>query len=168
MTEFSDNITDWFSTALFIHNSLVYANTSGYIYWKLAWNTPSSGEDNAMISMSSASPTATYKVTPYYYLIKHFSKHVDAGYHRVEVSSSNTLLFSTAFISPDNKKITIVTINNGSESVKVNFEATGKTITGISATQSKGTSFYQPAEVALSTKSMSLPAKSITTVVLNF
>lgn len=167
MTEFSDNLTDWFSTALFIHNSLVHANTSGYIYWKLAWNTPSSGEDNAMISMSSSNATASYKVTPYYYLIKHFSKHIDAGYHRVEVASSNTSLFSSAFISPDNKKITIVTINNGSETAKVLFEATGKTINGITASQSKASSFYQSVEGASPTKSISLPAKSITTVVLN-
>ena len=39
MTEYSDNLS-WFNTALFIHNTLVYANSSGYIYWKLVWAQP--------------------------------------------------------------------------------------------------------------------------------
>jgi glucuronoarabinoxylan endo-1,4-beta-xylanase len=165
MTEFSDNL-DWFNTALFIQNTLVYANTSGYIYWKLAWSTPASGEDAAMVSIGSGSATAAYKVTPYYYLIKHFSKHIDAGYHRVETSTANASLYTSAFTSGDNKKLTIIAINSGSESVKVYFEATGKTITSVSASQSVTGNYYKKVEVGAPKKSISLPAKSITTVVL--
>lgn len=166
MTEFSDNLTDWFNTGIFIHNALVHANTSGYIYWKLAWNTPSSGEDAAMISMASSTATGAYKVTPYYYLLKHFSKHVDAGYHRIGASSSNTSLYTSAFISADNKQITVVTINTGSEAAKVYFDATGKTISSVKADQSKAGSYYKALETPSPKKSISLPAKSITTVVL--
>ncbi|HTF20145.1 MAG TPA: glycoside hydrolase family 30 beta sandwich domain-containing protein [Chryseolinea sp.] len=165
MTEFSDNL-DWLSTALFIHNALVYANTSGYVYWKLAWSTPASGEDAGMISISSSNATASYKVTPYYYLIKHFAKHVDAGYHRVEASSSKTSLYTSAFISPDSKKLTIIAINNGSQPAKVYFEATGKTIGSVGVTQSVDGSYYKTVDVASPGKSISLPAKSITTVAL--
>jgi glucuronoarabinoxylan endo-1,4-beta-xylanase len=166
MTEFSDNL-NWFSTALFIQNALLYANSSGYIYWKLAWNTPSTGEDAAMISMNSASATASYKVTPYYYLIKHFSKHIDAGYHRMEASSSNASLSTSAFISPDNKKLTVIVINNGTQSAKVYVGAAGKTISTMSANQSNEGSYYKTVTGTSPTKSISLPAKSITTVVLS-
>lgn len=166
MTEFSDNLPDWFSTAVFIHNSLVHANTSGYIYWKLAWSAPASGEDAAMISVASSAPTATYKVTPYFYLMKHFSKHIDAGYHRIAASSTNTSLYTSAYVSPDNKQITIVAINNGSEAAKVHFEATGKSATGIQAYQSKTGNYYESLENLAPRKSISLPAKSITTVIL--
>lgn len=166
MTEFSDNLPDWLSTGVFIHHTLVQANSSGYIYWKLAWSTPSSGEDAAMISVSSSAATATYKLTPYYYLIKHFSKHVDAGYHRVAANSSNASLYTSAFISADSRQITVIAINNGSEAAKVYFEATGKTVSSLKADQSKSNSYYKALETASPKSSISLPAKSITTVVL--
>lgn len=168
MTEFSDNLS-WFSTALFIQESLIHANTSGYIYWKLMWATPASGEDAAMISTGSA-PTTPYQVTPYYYLIKHFSKNVDAGYHRVETTTSTTPasnLVTTAFVSPDNTKATIIIVNNGTASAKVHVVTEGKTAKSISAVQSKEGSYYTSVSTTTPTKSLSLPAKSITTVVLD-
>ena len=71
MTEYSDNLT-WFNTALFIHNTLVYANSSGYIYWKLVWAQPASGtEDAAMVSINS---NGNYVVTPFYHVMKHYAK----------------------------------------------------------------------------------------------
>jgi O-glycosyl hydrolase len=165
MTEYADNL-NWYNTALFIHKALVEANTSGYIYWKLAWSTPASGEDAGMISMNSSSATSAYKVTPYYYLIKHFSKHIDAGYHRVETSSSNASLYTSAFLSPDGKKLTVVVINDGAQPAKVHFKATGKTATAIQVAQSKEGSYYKAVTVTSPTRSVTLPSKSITTVAL--
>lgn len=167
MTEFSDNLPDWLSTAVFIHRTLVEANTSGYIYWKLAWAAPSSGEDAAMISVSSSAPAATYKVTAYYYLIKHFSKHVDAGYHRIAASSTNASLFTSAFLSPDGKQITVVAINNGSEAIKAWIDTSGKAMTSMHANQSQANNYYKTVETPSPKKSLNLPAKSITTVVLD-
>ncbi len=166
MTEYSDNLTDWYTTALFIHKSLVEANSSGYVYWKLSWSTPSSGTDAGMISMQSSSSTAGYKVTPYYYLIKHFSKHIDAGHHRVEATSNNASVFTSAFISPDNSKLTLVIINNNASTKEIKLKVTGKTSTGISAFQSKSGTYYKTIEVSKPADAISLPSKSITTVVL--
>ncbi|GHN01081.1 hypothetical protein WSM22_25700 [Cytophagales bacterium WSM2-2] len=165
MTEFSDNL-DWFNTALFIQKALLYANISGYVYWKLTWNTPTSGADNAMVSIASANSTATYTVTPFYHLIKHFAKYVDAGHHRVDASSSNTSLLTTAFINPNNSQLTIIVVNNGTQT-KVDFTATGKTVSSMSAYQSvSGSSYYQSVPVTSTTQAITLPAQSITTVVL--
>ena len=167
MTEFSDNLS-WFNTALFIQESLLHANTSAYIYWKLMWATPASGEDAAMISTGS-SPTSPYQVTPYYYLIKHFSKNINAGYHRIETTTSTTPasnLITTAFVNPDNTKITIIVVNNGTASSKVHFVAEGKTAKSISVAQSKEGSYYTSVSTTTPTRSLSLPAKSITTIVL--
>jgi O-glycosyl hydrolase len=166
MTEFSDNL-DWFNTALFIQNAVVNANTAGYIYWKLSWSAPTSGTDAAMISMSAASGAASYTVTPYFYLIKHFSKNVDAGYHRVETSSSKTTLVTSSFLSPDNTKLTVVVVNNDTQSAKVYLDVTGKTISSISAVQSKEGSYYKNMDNLAAKKSLTLPAKSITTIVLS-
>ncbi len=165
MTEFSDNL-DWFNTALFIQNVLLYANSSGYIYWKLTWNTPTSGTDAAMISMASPNSTASYTVTPYYYLIKHFSKYVDAGDHRVNASSTGSDLVTTAFINVANNQLTVIAVNNGAQT-KVNFAATGKIVNTMSAYQSvSGSSYYQSVAITSPTQTITLPAESITTIVL--
>jgi glucuronoarabinoxylan endo-1,4-beta-xylanase len=163
MTEFSDNL-DWYNTALFIQRSLVYANSSGYIYWKLVWSKPASGTDAGMVSLTEA---GNYTVTPFYYLMKHFSKNIDAGYHRVESTSPNTSLFTSAFMSPDEKKMTVIVINNGSSAVDVDFSPTGKIITRISADQSKEGDYYKPVIITSPTEPVSLPAKTITTLVLD-
>ncbi|MBN8576297.1 MAG: hypothetical protein J0L66_05110 [Cytophagales bacterium] len=168
MTEFSDNL-GWYNTALFIQESLIHANTSAYIYWKLMWATPSSGEDAGMISTGS-SPTSPYQVTPYYYLIKHFSKNIDAGYHRVETTTATipaSNLVTSAFVSPDEKKVTVIVVNNGTTPAKVHFQITGKTAKGISIVQSKEDSYYKTINTSSPTKSISLAAKTITTVVLD-
>lgn len=168
VTEFSDNLS-WFNTALFIQESLIHANTSAYIYWKLMWATPTSGEDAAIISTGSGS-TSPYQVTPYYHLLKHFSKNIDAGYHRVETTTSTTpasTLVTSAFVSPDQKKITIVVVNNGSSITKVHFVTPGKTATGIDVVQSKEGSYYTPVSTTSPKKSINLLPKTITTIVLD-
>lgn len=166
MTEFSDNLTDWYSTALFIHKALVEANTSGYIYWKLGWSTPTSGTDAGMISVSS-SPTSSFKITPYYYLIKHFSKHIDAGHHRVAATSTHESIHTSAFISPDNSKLTLVIINDKSSTEEIKIKITGKTATTVSAFQSKTGTYYKTIDGVVPGDAISLPSKSVTTVVLS-
>lgn len=162
MTEFSDNL-DWFNTALFIHRSLVYANTSAYIYWKLAWATPTSGEDAGMISVNSS---GVYKTTAYYHLIKHFSRNIDAGYHRVETTSSKSSLNASAFLSPDGKKVTLVIINAGATNENIQTTVTGKTVSSLTIVQSKENSYYKAVTLAAPTELIPLPTKSVTTVVL--
>ena len=165
MTEFSDNL-DWYNTALFIHRSLVYANSSGYIYWKLGWSTPSSGTNAGMISVGQ-NATSPYVVTPFYYLIKHFSKHIDSGYHRVETTSSNTSVYTAAFISPDNSTITLVIINDGTLEEDIKLTVTSKIATGINAFQSTSGTYYKTVDINSPADAITLPSKSITTIVVN-
>ena len=170
LTEFSDNL-DWFNTALFIQNALLYANSSGYIYWKFTWNTPTSGTDAAIISMASSNSTSAYTVTPFYYLIKHFSKYVDAGFHRVSTSSANdtnNALVTTAFINPANNQLTVVVVNSSTSSLKMDLKAVDKTASSINVYQSvtATNSYYKTVTVASPTDVVTLPAKSITTFVI--
>ena len=95
MTEYADNLS-WLNTAVFIHNTLVYANSSGYIYWKLVWAQPGSGaEDAAMVSVDDS---GNYQITPFYYVMKHYAKHVDSGYKRIDVVSGKENLSTTLIL----------------------------------------------------------------------
>lgn len=168
MTEFSDNLS-WFNTALFIQEALTQANTSAYIYWKLGWATPTSGEDAAMIS-TGQNQSSPYQVTPYYHLMKHFSKNIDAGYFRVETATATkpgSDLFTSAFISPDSKKLTVIVVNNASSTTKVNLVPEGKTASSITIVQSKEGSYYLTLPATSPTGAISLPAKTITTAVMD-
>jgi glucuronoarabinoxylan endo-1,4-beta-xylanase len=164
MTEYSDNLS-WFNTALFIHNTLVYANSSGYIYWKLAWAAPAAGaEDAAMISINN---TGNYTVTPFYYLIKHYAKHIDAGYKRIAAAPETAGLNVSAFINPQQNKITLVIINNTSKTEDVEFEVGGKTISAIAVDQSKESDLYKRLENTNVDSPIAFPPQTISTVVLD-
>jgi hypothetical protein len=64
--------------------------------------------------------------------------------------------------------MTIVVVNNDSSQAKVYFDATGKTISSVAANQSiSGSTYYKPVTITSPTKSIFLPAKSITTIVLS-
>jgi glucuronoarabinoxylan endo-1,4-beta-xylanase len=162
MTEFSDNLKDWWSTANFIQNTLVKANSSGYIYWKLIWNTPASGEDAAMVSVDQS---GNYKITPYYYVLKHFSKFIDFGYKRVDASSSKSDLNISAFKNPEANTVTLIIINNGTDGItNVDFSLRDRTIKSILAYQTQGTAYYK--EVVSVDNTLDIPSGSLTTVVL--
>jgi glucuronoarabinoxylan endo-1,4-beta-xylanase len=165
LTEYSDNLQSWFNTAIFIQKTLLYANSSGYIYWKLAWDQPASGEDAGMVSINAA---GNYKVTPYYHVIKHFAKHIDAGYKRVAVESTNKNLLISAFVNPAQTKVTLVIINN-SPSDEMKFEVTGKTIKAIAGNQTKdgSTDYFKALEGIDPASKVTIPAKTISTMVLD-
>ncbi|HEX5171297.1 MAG TPA: glycoside hydrolase family 30 beta sandwich domain-containing protein [Cyclobacteriaceae bacterium] len=140
MTEFSDNLS-WLNTASFINSTLTEANSSGYIYWKMVWAPPlSSNPDVAMISIGQS---GHYAVTPYYYLIKHFARDIDAGYQRIDATSENSSLLVSAFINPSQDKITIVVVNPGSKSDMDIGLAGGGAIESITVKQSKEGSLYK-------------------------
>jgi glucuronoarabinoxylan endo-1,4-beta-xylanase len=162
MTEFADNL-NWFNTALFIQTALTKANSSGYIYWKLVWSTPSSGTDAGMVSIT---PSGAYTVTPFFHLIKHFSKHIDAGYKRIDASTPSSDLSVSAFKSVAGDKITVIIVNKGSASVTIDPTLTGKTITAIEGYRSKEGSYYQTIDGLTPDKNIELLAQSITTLVL--
>jgi glucuronoarabinoxylan endo-1,4-beta-xylanase len=164
MTEYSDNLT-WFNTAVFIHNTLVYANSSGYIYWKLVWAQPSTGaEDAAMVSVNNS---GGYVVTPFYYVMKHYAKYIDAGYKRIEASSSKENLNITAFVNGAKNKITLIIINTGTSGEDVELDVSAKTITSLTVDQSKEGDFFKRIEQTDADNIISIPAKSVSTVVIS-
>lgn len=162
MTEFSDNL-NWFNTATFIQTALTKANSSGYIYWKLVWATPASGTDAGMVSVTNA---GAYTVTPFYHLIKHFSKHIDAGYKRIDANTTATNLVISAFKNVAGNKITLIIVNKSSGSVTIDPTITGKTITAIEGYRSKENSYYKTMDSLTPDKDIDLLGESITTLVM--
>ncbi|HEX9935305.1 MAG TPA: carbohydrate binding domain-containing protein [bacterium] len=105
-TEFEDDPGAWadaINTALVMHNALTVENVSAYLYWDLFW-----APGTALVSMDDAS---RYTIKPTYYAFKQYSAFIDADWQRVETTTDNAGIRISAYISPDNKKLTAVIIN---------------------------------------------------------
>ncbi|MDF1559673.1 MAG: hypothetical protein P1P83_05640 [Bacteroidales bacterium] len=156
MTEYS-NLT-WLNTAWFIIQNLNEANASGYLYWLMAWSDTNS---DSMIKLTSS---GSYSLTPFYYVMKHFSREIDRGYVRINILS--LLIPMSAFIDPKGKKITVVAVNPTVDAVNYDFRVTGKTVKSIRAVQTDAVNSYKETQPVGTDKYIILKPKSVTTVVL--
>ncbi len=105
-TEFEVAPVNWtgaMSTALLIHNAMTVEQVSAYLYWDLFWNP-----DSGLISINSP---VSFTINPSYYTFKQYSAFIDAGWQRVDASTDNSGVRISAYISPDNQKLTAVIIN---------------------------------------------------------
>ncbi|MCJ7778738.1 MAG: carbohydrate binding domain-containing protein, partial [Sedimentisphaerales bacterium] len=162
-TEFEDEPNTWtgaMNTAILMHNSLTVENVAGYLYWDLFW-----GPESGLVSINDPN---SYTIKPVYYAFKHYSAFTDSDWQRVEATTDNTGLRISAYISPDNKKLTTVIINTAaSTDITLNFSLKGFSI-------SKG-DFYRSSESEKcvrvgsynGSEPLKLPANSITTLALS-
>lgn len=114
-TEFEVAPIKWtgaMSTAHLIHNSMTIEQVTAYLYWDLFWNP-----DSGLISIDDP---ASYTINPAYYAFKQYSKFIDAEWQRVDATTDNAGLRLSAYVSPDNKKLTVV-ILNVSDSVDISL-----------------------------------------------
>lgn len=160
MTEFSKSNIDWFDTARVIHNTIVEANASAYIYWKLAWQDAT----DAMIVVNA---DGSYEVRPHYYTIKHYAKHVSRGDRRIEVAANNANLRISGYLAADGASITLVAINLATTTQPINLSATGLPILSLEGFQSVTGNFDQPLAGLDKETPIQLPAESLTTLVLH-
>ena len=160
MTEYA--AMPWFKTARFIHQAMKYAHASGYIYWELVWGDANT-KDKAMIYIDGA---GNYTVSPFYYVIKHFAKYVDAGHIRVEVTSSTPALEVTGYMHPDRQQLTLVIVNPEARAFDYAVEVTGEEVKGMEGYQSVEGNFFKPLGSTPADGTVKIPASSITTMVL--
>ncbi len=160
MTEYSRG--GWFETAMIAFYNLKEANSSGYYYWDLIW------DGGGLVSMdnpwdsSEWSNDSGYTITPDYYAVKHFSKHLGYGYRRIETSGSDQDVLNLAFLSSDSSSITFVVVNTGDSERGAGFTAQGLELNNFKGYQSVENDYYQVLEV--DSGLCTLPGRSITTV----
>jgi glucuronoarabinoxylan endo-1,4-beta-xylanase len=120
-TEFEVEPIKWagaMSTALLIHNSMTVEQLSAYLYWDLFWNP-----DSGLISLNDP---VSYTINPAYYTFKQYSAFIDSDWQRVDASTDNTALRISAYIGPDNRKLTAVIINTSNDvDISLNLSVKG-------------------------------------------
>jgi len=169
MTEFSLDTFDWLQTARCIHNTLVEANSSAYIHWKLVWGDDSMSPNSSMIWINSSG--SEYVVGPSYHAVKHYSKHISRGYQRFGVTGGTTSVRASGYINPAANKLTLVVLNTATSSATISLglgslplaSATGNRTSRATVTGNP----YQSLGTVNATQDQTLPAESITTYVID-
>jgi glucuronoarabinoxylan endo-1,4-beta-xylanase len=162
-TEFQNDPNTWtgaMNMAILVHNSLTVENVASYLYWDLFWSS-----ESGLVSLNDP---CSYTIKPVYYAFKQYSAFIDSDWQRVEASTDNPGLRVSAYISPDNKKLTVVLLNTTpSTDITLNFSLKGPAA-------SKG-EIYRSSEKEKcvrigsykSGEPLKLPANSITTLALS-
>ncbi len=158
----ADFFEDAIYTAWHIHNSFVYEGVLAYYYWDLFWGL----KDRGLVTLYPPKGNPAYTINPTYYAFKQFSAFTETGWQRVEASTDSEALKISAYVSPDNKKMSVVIINTSDTDIKLtlspgNFSASFGSIFRTSRTENCDFigNFTE-------SKPLYLPAKTITTIEL--
>jgi len=159
-TEFEHEPETWtgaMNTAILMHNSLTIENVASYLYWDLFWD-PNSG----LVSINDPN---SYTIKPAYYAFKQYSAFTDSDWQRVEASTDSAGLRISAYINPDNQKLTAVIINTTADTdvtLKLSFKgfsiSRGEVYRSSQTEKCVNVGSFNPANP------LALPAKSITTL----
>jgi glucuronoarabinoxylan endo-1,4-beta-xylanase len=153
--------TQAINTAILIHNCLAVENVAAYLYWDLFWGP-------GTVSMISLDNPESYTIKPTYYAFKQYSAFTDPGWQRVDASTDNSGLRISAYISPDNQKLTTVIINTtASTDISINFSLNGFSISKGEVYRSSRTEKCLYVGSFKGSSPLKLPANSITTLVLS-
>jgi glucuronoarabinoxylan endo-1,4-beta-xylanase len=164
-TEFQNEPNTWagaMNMAVLIHNSMTVENAAAYLYWDLFWG-PTSG----MVSLNP-NDLNFYSIKPVYYAFKQYSAFIDSDWQRIEAATDNPALRISAYISPDNKKLTAVIINTAPKTdITLNLSLKGPAVSNGEVYRSSekekcvNVGSFKPGEP------LKLPANSITTLALS-
>jgi glucuronoarabinoxylan endo-1,4-beta-xylanase len=110
-----------FETAWVIHNSLVTEGVSAFLYWDLVW--PHAGL--VSLEADAVGNAAPYVIRDQYYSVKHYARFTDPGYVRVGATSNVSDIRATAFVAPDQSRVTVVLLNVGTSDQTLTLELGG-------------------------------------------
>lgn len=118
-TEFGEG--GGFETAWLIHTALIEANASAYLYWELIW------EGRGLVSLSNPFDEDEftepgYQVMPQFHAMRHYARYTDPGYVRVGAELDSDDVRVTAFLAPDESRLTLVLLNPDLEEHTVNWD----------------------------------------------
>ena len=160
-----------FTTALLMHYSLVEEGVNAYFFWDLIWENsqrPFIQLENPW-NPSSWSSDKGYIITEFFHVFKHYSKFTDPGYKRVDADCSANDIKISAFVSPDNKSLTVVLINQGPNAADVALDLNGYAVnnSAVYRTVPNGSERFALVGSLGAGNTLSMPAQSIVTVVIN-
>lgn len=153
-----------FETAVLMHHALTAAGASVYMQNDLVALTPATAD----VSLVLLTPDGLTPQGPFYALA-HFAKQTAPGWARIEAGSDDTALLSSAWLSPDERALTVVLINSGAQALDAELAVPDALLAPLTRMEITRTVFEGVERAAqlgtLSTKGVvRMPARSIVTV----
>ena len=160
MTDDDKGIEGGFETAWLVHHTMAAEGAVAFVYWDLIWDGL-----QGLVGMRGKSPT----IRDQYYSMKHFALYTDPGYVRVGANSDSKQVLASAYISPDEKRLTTVLLNTGKNTMDVKLEGGKSDATKVQAFRT----VYRPGHSnrweelkgLTPTSLIQMPARSVVTVV---
>ncbi len=115
-TDEDKGIDGGFETAWLIHHSLSEEGVVAFLYWDLVWNGK-----QGLVSINGGVPTPRDQ----YYAMRHYSRFTDPGDVRVGAAGDQKDLLASAYLSPDEKRLTIVALNVSLSATDVTLNVDG-------------------------------------------
>jgi len=157
---------DWptpFNSARLIHNVLVEGRACAYLHWALIWAPGEKG----LVAVENPWESSGYSISDYYYVIKHFSKYISAGYKRVAASGGANNIKLSAYLAPDGNQLTLVIINTEHSTVDLALDLGAFTVGDSAVYQTAGGDKFAYAGSLGTGNRVNLPGQSISTVVVD-
>ena len=133
MTEWGadpDILDNWLVLATNIHETLVGANSSAYLAWRMVHGN-NTGQFWAMIGVDNGQ----YQVQNSFYSVKHFAKHISSGDQRIEVTNSgtNANLRVSGYLNVAGNKLSIIVLNTGGTDDVISLRFPGLPVASVTA-----------------------------------
>jgi len=159
--------SDGLGTAMLIYYATVVEGASTYLQTTLTSSAtgPATNPD-ALVFLSSTD----FKLLDPYYAMQHFALHTDPGWTRVDVSSSESALLSSGWISPKGDALTVILVNGGNTDLDTQLdlgETTNFMHSSVSRTVFGGVERGADLGSLSASGVLKVPARSIVTVALS-
>ncbi|HLK88932.1 MAG TPA: glycoside hydrolase family 30 beta sandwich domain-containing protein, partial [Polyangia bacterium] len=129
-----------------------------YLYWDLYWPNAT-----GLVSTTSTG----YTINDDYYAVQHFAKGIATGWTRVGATPSAASLLTSAFLSPDGTRLTLVLVNTSANEYQVAVDPGSFAGTTSNVYRSSGmTERFAALGPLDATGSFSMPPASVATVML--
>ncbi|MBN1577893.1 MAG: hypothetical protein JW913_15140 [Chitinispirillaceae bacterium] len=159
---------DWptpFNSAWLIHNTIVEGRASAYLHWCLVWGAP---DEKTLIAVNNPwdGDGSGYTINKYYYYFKQFSKFIDAGYKRVAATIGSADIKMSAYVAPDDSRLTAVIINKGAADQEVALDFGSFPVTESNIYRTSNSENFVAVGSLGANNTVQLPAMSVSTVVI--
>jgi len=148
--------------AKLMFNALTVENVSAYCYWGLFWPGP---DEQGLVAIPS-DPNAPYSINAEYYAFKHYSAFVHSDWRRIEVDPGGNGLSISAFASPGRDELSVIIVNEGTNSVSQDMAFNNANVTTGSIYQSTDVLDCALVGAYQTGVPVQVPGKSITTLSL--
>jgi hypothetical protein len=161
-------LENWLLLAENIHETLVGADASAYLAWRMVHGN-NTGQVWAMIGVESGQ----YQVQNSFYAVKHYAKHISSGHQRFEVTNSgtNANIRASGFINSAGNQITLIVLNTGGTDDVISLRFPGLSVASVTAFRTRQYDIngypYKSLGTVNVANDQTLYKNSITTYVIN-